>query len=176
MGLFGGPTKQEPISSAPFEGDTYEEPFDSLPTLPKAHSNTIVAKGVTFAGIIRGEGAVQIEGRVEGEIDLKGSVTVTTTGTVQGPITADTVRIAGEVQGSITAREHLCLERTGGVHGDISTASLVVENGHLDGSSTMLTPPERPQAGHPAPAGGEGGGRGSRPRHRRHPLHPSQPP
>ena len=63
----------------------------------------------------------------------------------QGPITADTVRIAGEVQGSITAREHLCLERTGGVHGDISTASLVVENGHLDGSSTMLTPPERPQ-------------------------------
>ena len=145
MGLFGVPTKQEPVSPAPYEGDTFEEPFDSLPTLPKAHSNTIVAKGITFAGIIRGEGAVQIEGRVEGEIDLKGSVTITTTGTVQGPITADIVRVAGEVQGSITAREHLCLERTGGVHGDVSTASLVVENGHLDGSSTMLIPPERPK-------------------------------
>lgn len=139
MGLFG-PTKQEPIPAPSYEEET--EPFDSLPTLPKAHSSTVVAEGITFAGIIRGEGAVQVEGRVEGEIDLKGSVTVATTGTVQGPITADTVRIAGEVQGSITAREHLCLERTGSIHGDVATASLMVENGRLDGSSTMLAPAE----------------------------------
>lgn len=144
MGLFG-PAKQEPVSPAAFENDTFEEPFDSLPTLPKPHSNTIIAKGITVTGVIRGEGAVQVEGCIEGEIDLKGSVTVTTTGQVQGPVTADTIRIAGDVQGSVTAREHLCLERTGSIHGDISTASLVVENGHLDGSSTMLTPPERPQ-------------------------------
>lgn len=144
MGFFG-PTKQEPINPAPYEPEPFDEPFDSLPTLPKPHSNTVVAQGITFAGVIRGEGAVQVEGRVEGEIDLKGSVTVTTTGSVQGPITADTVRIAGDVQGSITAREHLCLERTGSVHGDISTASLVVENGHLDGSSTMLAQPESPK-------------------------------
>ena len=94
--------------------------------------------------MIRGEGAVQVEGRVEGEIDLKGSLTVTTTGQIQGPVVADTIRVAGDVQGSVTAREHLCLERTGSIHGDISTASLVVENGRLDGSSTMLTPPPSP--------------------------------
>ena len=139
MGLFGTQPKQEPVSAPVYE----DEPFDELPTLPKANENTVIAKGITFNGIIRGEGNVQIEGRLEGEVDLKGGVTVTTTGVVQGPITADTVRVAGRVDGSITARGHLCLERTGGIHGDVATASLIVENGHLDGSSTMLTPPER---------------------------------
>ena len=134
MGLFGAPPKPEPVSPPPFE----EEPFDELPTLPKPQSTTIIAQGITFTGVIRGEGNVQIEGRLEGEIDLKGGVTVANGGTVQGPITADAVRVAGDVEGSITAREHLCLERTGSVHGDVATASLMVENGRLDGSSKML--------------------------------------
>ena len=57
---------------------------------------------------------------------------------------------SGEVTGSVTAREHLCLERTGSIHGDVSTCSLVVENGRLDGSSKMLVPPERPHEVQPA--------------------------
>ena len=140
MGLFGTPSKPEPVEPPSFEE---EEMFDELPPLPKVQS-TIIAQGITFTGVIRGDGAVVIEGRVEGEIDMKGSVTVSAGGTVQGPITADAVRVAGDVQGSITAREHLCLERTGGIHGDVATASLIVENGRLDGSSTMLTPPAQP--------------------------------
>lgn len=139
MGLFGSQTKQEPVSTTPFE----EEPFDELPTLPKANNNTVIAKGITFTGVIRGEGNVQVEGRLEGEIDLSGGVTIAPSGTVKGPITADAVRVAGDVEGSITARDHLCLERTGGIHGDVATASLIVENGRLDGSSTMLTPSKR---------------------------------
>lgn len=148
MGLFGSQTKQEPVSAPAFE----EEPFDELPTLPKPQSTTVIAKGITFTGVIRGEGNVQIEGRLEGEVDLMGSVTVANGGVVQGPVTADAVRVAGDLTGSVTAREHLCLERTGGIHGDVATASLVVENGRLDGSSTMLAPAEPPKAPEP-PAG-----------------------
>ena len=144
MGFFGGSTRPEPSAGPAFEEEAFEDAFDSLPPLPKPQDNTIIAKGVTFTGVVQGEGIVQIEGRLEGEIKLKGSVTVTTTGFVQGPITADSVRVAGEVQGSITARDPLCLERTGSIHGDVSTCSLVVENGRLDGSSKMLVPPERP--------------------------------
>lgn len=145
MGLFGGQTKQEPVSTPVYE----EEPFDELPPLPKANSTTIIAKGITVTGVIRGEGNVQIEGRLEGEVDLKGGITVAVSGTVQGPIVADAVRVAGEVTGSITAREHLCLERTGGIHGDVATASLIVENGRLEGSSSMLNPPPQAQPREP---------------------------
>ncbi len=150
MGFFGGQTRQDPVSTPSYEDENFEDAFDSLPTLPKPQDNTVIAKGITFTGVIEGDGIVQIEGRLEGEVRLKGSVTVTTTGEVQGPITADSVRVAGEVTGSITAREHLCLERTGSIHGDVSTCSLVVENGRLDGSSKMLVPQERPQEPQPA--------------------------
>ncbi len=150
MGFFGGQTRPEPMGTPSFEEETFEDAFDSLPPLPKPQDNTVIAKGVTFTGTIEGEGMVQIEGRLEGEIKLKGSVTVTTTGVVQGPITADSVRVAGEVQGSITARDNLCLERTGSIHGDVSTCSLVVENGRLDGSSRMLAAPERPYVVQPS--------------------------
>lgn len=150
MGFFGGQTRQDPVSTPSYEDENFEDAFDSLPTLPKPQDNTVIAKVITFTGVIEGDGIVQIEGRLEGEVRLKGSVTVTTTGEVQGPITADSVRVAGEVTGSITAREHLCLERTGSIHGDVSTCSLVVENGRLDGSSKMLMPQERPQEPQPA--------------------------
>ncbi|MCI9352147.1 MAG: polymer-forming cytoskeletal protein [Lawsonibacter sp.] len=142
MGLFGAQPKQEPITTTPFE----EEPFDEIPPLPKANNNTIIAQGITFTGMIRGEGNVQIEGRLEGEIDLNGGVTVAASGLVKGPIAADAVRVAGNVEGSITARDHLCLERTGAIHGDVATASLIVENGRLDGSSTMLAVAEPPRS------------------------------
>ena len=151
MGLFGVQPKPEPVETVPFAGgDMFEEPFDALPSLPKAQDNTVIAKGITFTGTLHGEGSVQVEGRLDGEIDLKGTITIAETGIVKGPVTADVVRVAGEVQGSITARDNLCLERTGSIHGDVATASLVVENGRLDGSSTMLAPPERPRDPEPA--------------------------
>ena len=154
MGLFGVQPKPEPVETVPFGGgDMFEEPFDALPSLPKAQDNTVIAKGITFTGTLQGEGSVQVEGRLEGEIDLKGTITIAETGIVKGPVTADVVRVAGEVQGSITARDNLCLERTGCIHGDVATASLVVENGRLDGSSTMLAPPERPRDPEPAAEG-----------------------
>ena len=145
MGLFGTPPRQETVAPPAFEE---EEVFDELPPLPKAQS-TIIAQGITVTGVIRGEGTVLVEGRLEGEIDMKGGVTVAASGMVQGPITADAVRVAGDVQGNITAREHLCLERTGGIHGDVATASLIVENGRLEGSSSMLNPPPQSQPREP---------------------------
>lgn len=151
MGLFGVQPKPEPVETVPFAGgDMFEEPFDALPSLPKAQDNTVIAKGITFTGTLHGEGSVQVEGRLDGEIDLKGTITIAETGIVKGPVTADVVRVAGEVQGSITARDNLCLERTGSIHGDVSTCSLVVENGRLDGSSKMLAAPERPREVQPS--------------------------
>jgi cytoskeletal protein CcmA (bactofilin family) len=62
---------------------------------------------------------------------------------VNGPITADVIRVAGRVEGSISAAEHLLLESTGSIEGDVSTNTLVVENGGaLNGRTTMLPAPE----------------------------------
>jgi cytoskeletal protein CcmA (bactofilin family) len=112
---------------------------EEVPVLPKRSSVTVVAKGITLSGALKGQGVVEIEGSVEGELDIQGSVVVTPTGLVTGPITADVIRVAGRVVGNISAQEHLFLESTGSIDGDVSTNALVVENGgSLNGRTTML--------------------------------------
>lgn len=113
MGLFSSPTKpaqDEPITPTAQKDDGFNEFFDEVASLPAPQNNTVIAKGVTISGVLQGEGSVQIEGNIEGEILVQGSVFVTTTGKVHGPIEADTVRIAGHVVGNITANNHLRLD------------------------------------------------------------------
>ena len=140
MGLFGGQTKVPDQLEERYAAEEQEE----MPQLPEPHTNTVIAKDLTVNGTLRGDGVVQIEGRVEGEVSLKGYVIVSATGVIKGPIEADVIRIAGSVEGNIVAHDHLRLEKTGSVVGDVTTVSFVVEDGgRLNGRTTMVkeTPP-----------------------------------
>ena len=139
MGLFGKQTKvEEEVTTVTVDPqDQYEE----VPGLPTPLSTTVIASGVTLAGTLHGEGVVQVEGTVEGEIDIKGAVIVTSTGIVKGPVTADVAQVAGRIEGCVLARDHMRLEKTGSLEGDVTTVSLVVEDGgRLNGRSSMLKP------------------------------------
>lgn len=123
MGFFGRPkTEDEEIL---VQAD-YEEP---LPTLPEPPSSTVIAAGATVAGTLRGDGIMQVEGTVEGEIDFRGAVIVAPTGLIKGPVKADVIRMAGRIEGNITAQERVLLQKTGSLEGDMSTPSLEVEDG-----------------------------------------------
>lgn len=144
MGLFGrqGRIEEEETSSL-------QEQYEDLPALPEPPSSTVIATGATMSGALQGEGIIQVEGTVDGEISLTGAVIITPTGLVKGPVTADVVRIAGRIEGVVTARERLLLQKTGSVEGDITTPALEVEDGgRLNGRSTM---PPRSQPGVPQP-------------------------
>ena len=138
MGFFSTPktdTQMSVISDS-------ERQQESLPS-PAKISSTVITQGVTVKGTIRGEGVVQVEGVVEGEFSMVGAVIVSDTGLVRGPVSADVVRVAGRVEGNVVAREHMRLEQTGTLIGDVATASLVVEDGGcLHGRSTMTKAPE----------------------------------
>lgn len=137
MGLFGRSARAEE------EEAFVQKPHEDIPDLSEPPKSTRIAAGATVSGTLRGEGVIEVEGTVEGEIDLKGAVMVAPTGLVKGPVTADVIHIAGCVEGVVCAREHLLLQKTGSLEGDMSTPSLVVEDGgRLNGRSTM---PPRPQ-------------------------------
>lgn len=144
MGLFGKPARMDE------EEAVLQDQYEDLPTLPEPPSSTVISAGATVTGALRGEGIIQVEGTVEGEIELNGAVIVTPTGLVKGPVTADVIRLAGRIEGVVTAKERLLLQKTGSLEGDMSTPSLEVEDGgRLNGRSTM---PPRPQTGyHPVP-------------------------
>ena len=137
MGFFSTPkVEQAPVALEP------ERHQESLPA-PQKVSSTLITEGITIKGTVEGEGVVQVEGSVIGEFNMTGAIIVAESGLIKGPITADVVRIAGRVEGNITAREHMRLESTGTLMGDVTTASLVVEDGGcLNGRSTMMKAPE----------------------------------
>ena len=138
MGLFGGQVKT--AVQADYQGAVEErEEFEEMPQLPEPHTNTVIAKDLTVSGTLRGEGVVQIEGIVEGEVSLKGYLIVTPTGAIKGPVEADVIRIAGTVEGNIIAHDHLRLEKTGAMEGDVAPVSFVIEDGgRLNGRTTMV--------------------------------------
>lgn len=147
MAFFGGQPKA-PLAPEPQTARDQREDAD-IPELPEPRNNTVIAKDLTVIGKLSGEGVVQIEGTVEGEVNLKGYVIVTPTGRVKGPIEADVIRVAGQVEGNLISHDHVQLERTGTINGDVTTVSFVIENGgRLNGRTTMV--PEQASTPHVA--------------------------
>jgi len=133
MGLFSGQSRKDAVLDNP------ENTYTDVPELPKPRDNdTVIAKNIVVTGKITGEGVIQVEGSVIGEVDMKGLVTVTPTGSIKGPVQADVIHVAGRIEGNIIASDHLRLEKTGRVEGDITTVSFVVcDGGRLNGRATM---------------------------------------
>lgn len=148
MGIFGGTSKPSG-STEPLVREEEERP---VPPKPQ-NSSTIIAKGMTIKGTLRGEGMVQVEGTVEGEISLKGSASIMSSGVMKGPVTADAIRVAGRMEGPLDAREHLHLSASGDIEGDVKTPSLIVDDGgRLNGRTTVVRK-KKPQTDpdHPFP-------------------------
>ncbi len=136
MGLFG--SKAKDLEVEPVETER-EEQLDEIPSLPSPLTSTVIATGITVSGTLEGEGVIQVEGTVKGEISLKGALIVTPTGVVKGPVTADVIQVGGCIEGDCVARDHMCLEKSGSLEGDVTTISLVVQDGgRLNGRSNMV--------------------------------------
>lgn len=81
---------------------------------------TIVAVDAELRGNIRFSGAVQVDGRVVGNIDAdEGLVIITREGYVEGVVKAPKVIIDGVIVGDVYASEHLQLDMQAQVDGDL---------------------------------------------------------
>lgn len=81
---------------------------------------TIVAVDAELRGNIRFSGAVQVDGRVVGNIEAdEGLVIITREGYVEGVVKAPKVIIDGVIVGDVYASEHLQLDMQAQVDGDL---------------------------------------------------------
>ena len=93
------------------------------PTARSAAS--IICGDMEINGSITSEGALQIDGLVDGDVSAA-DITIGAGGTVIGEVKAESVRVKGEVRGSIRARK-VELETGAKVHGDILHSSLSIQ-------------------------------------------------
>lgn len=98
----------------------------------------LLAAGTVFEGKIRTPGSIRVDGKIIGDITATQSISVGTSGEVEGSLTGKSVTIGGKVNGSITAQEKLVFESKAVVRGDIRSTKLVVDEGATyDGKCAM---------------------------------------
>jgi len=109
---------------------------DTLAALPavsgsdvsrKARVASLISADITIEGNVTGDGELQIDGVVRGEIRV-GKLTIGDTGHVEGSVIADAVEVRGRVVGALTAKQ-IRLYGTAYVDGDITHEQLAMETG-----------------------------------------------
>lgn len=114
--------------------------------------NAFLGEGTSFKGTLTFEGTVRIDGRLEGEIFTKDMLVIGEGAQVNASIHAGVVVIGGTVHGNVTAERKVEINPTGRLYGNVSTPSLVIEEGVIfEGSCTMGRGAEKDAApGEPA--------------------------
>jgi cytoskeletal protein CcmA (bactofilin family) len=88
---------------------------------------SIISPDVNIVGNVSSEGVIQLDGRIEGEINVR-HLTVGIHGLVEGVICAEEAIIKGSVIGSVKAHK-VILEKTAEVRGDIQHEVISIEAG-----------------------------------------------
>lgn len=98
----------------------------------------LIGPGTLIEGKLRSRGNIRIDGKVNGELFASESVSVGSSGEIEGSVSAKNISIGGKVKGSLTVQEKLVLENKAVVSGDIRAAKLVIDEGAIfDGNCTM---------------------------------------
>jgi cytoskeletal protein CcmA (bactofilin family) len=94
-----------------------------------------LGSSLQIKGQITGTEDLQIDGKVEGAISLRGhQLTVGSTAQLNSEIHASEVIVYGKVIGNLHARDRVDVKTDGSVVGDISTARISIEDGaHFKG-------------------------------------------
>lgn len=90
---------------------------------------TLINEGCKIQGSITGEGDFLINGQVNGDCDLNGTVTLANKGFWQGTINASNVIVAGHVEGDIVASSKIEITATARVTGTVTGAAVAVAEG-----------------------------------------------
>ena len=99
---------------------------------------TFLGKSADFKGIIRFNGTIRIDGRLEGEIYTSGVLIVGEHAVVKGIVSAGTVITSGKINGTVTATEQIQILKPGILIGDIRTPAISIEDGsHFHGMCDM---------------------------------------
>ena len=114
---------------------------------------SVIGQGTVVRGNVRGNGNLEILGRVEGDVNVGGEIVLGEEAAVKGNISGASVTVAGAVQGDVRASDAVLLERGARVVGDLTAPRIGVSTGALV-RGLVRTDGEPPLAGARRPAGG----------------------
>lgn len=130
--MWSKPSQAEAPQQAP---KTPVVPFNQpaaapIPSITPTRSAARLGSGLQIKGHITGTEDLQIDGKVDGPIELRGhGLTVGPAAQLTSEIHAREVVVYGKVVGNVHARDRVDVKSDGSVVGDISTARISIEDG-----------------------------------------------
>lgn len=101
----------------------------------------ILSSDVEIKGKLRFSNDLIIDGRIEGEVNSEGDLTIGENAKIVGNIKTRSVVVFGKVEGNITVTDRCELKQNAILHGDVVAGKLAIEEGAtFMGSSTVGTP------------------------------------
>lgn len=89
----------------------------------------VLSSDVEIKGSIKFQKELLIDGKVEGEINSDGVLTIGENADIRGEIKTKSITVYGKVQGNITVGERCELKSRCTLQGDLKAARLVIEEG-----------------------------------------------
>lgn len=89
--------------------------------------NTLIGKGCELFGDFSCEGSARIDGRINGNVNVKGGVIVGSSGVIMGDVKAESLVLGGVIEGDIDAPKKVELTETAKLVGDIVTGVIVID-------------------------------------------------
>lgn len=146
-----------PASSAD-RGTSYSAPAPAAQPQRASHSynmnssKNVLSNDVEIKGSIKFSHDLIIDGKIEGEVQSDGSLTVGENALIKGEIKTRSVIIFGKVEGNITVVERCELKSNAILVGDIDAGTLSIEEGATFMGASKVG--RKPEASKPAPLGG----------------------
>ena len=90
---------------------------------------TIIGPGATLKGTLQGAGHFLIAGRVVGDADIQGALTLAEDGLWEGVIRADDVILAGKLDGELLARGKVEITASARIRGRVVAGGIAISAG-----------------------------------------------
>lgn len=105
---------------------------------------TLINDGCKVSGLITGSGNFLINGEIDGDCDLSGTLTLAKNGVWKGTIKATDVIVAGHVEGDVVAAGKVEITDTARIIGTVSAEAIAVAEGAIVEGVMKTTGPAEP--------------------------------
>jgi len=109
-----------------------------------AGSATLINESCKIIGTITGSGSYLINGEIDGDCDVDGTVTLASNGLWKGTIKAADIIVAGHVQGDIVAAGKVEITDSAQITGTVSGEAIAVAEGAVVEGVMKTTGPADP--------------------------------
>lgn len=109
--------------------NTPEPKPEATTTAATPTAATVIAENYTLKGRIHGQGPIELKGRMEGHLDIRGRVSISSGASVEGEISAEELEIGGKVEGHLEVTRQLILGPTARFAGSAAAVRIAMAEG-----------------------------------------------